>query len=305
MDKKRTDNLVLFTDTDTDITPAVAKEYGYNLISMPYSLSDGKDVYPYVDWDTFDEKTFYDKLRNGEIPKSCALSPEVYFNYFEPFFKDGKDILYVHFSKAMSGTFSAMNLALKDLAEKYPERKFYAIDTMGITLLSLGLVLEIGELYLENKTIEEILAWADVQVQKQAIFFYPDDLTFFGRSGRVGKLTAAMGNFIGLHPIIHMDSNGKMVSLCSVRGKIKALQKMVDLIKEIQEDILKHRVIIGHADCLDLAIQLEQMLKDEFGEELNVERVVVNPTIGGHCGPDCIGVTFHAKARYDTLHPEK
>ena len=45
--------LKLFTDTDTDITPAVAAEYGYNLISMPYSV-DAKTVYPYVDFDEFD-----------------------------------------------------------------------------------------------------------------------------------------------------------------------------------------------------------------------------------------------------------
>ena len=49
---------VLFTDTDTDITPEVAKEYGYNLISMPYVI-DGKEIKPYEDFQEFDYKTFY------------------------------------------------------------------------------------------------------------------------------------------------------------------------------------------------------------------------------------------------------
>ena len=43
----------LFTDTDTDITPEVASEYGYQLISMPYTTSDGKDTYPYVDFEEY------------------------------------------------------------------------------------------------------------------------------------------------------------------------------------------------------------------------------------------------------------
>lgn len=34
--------LILFTDTDTDTTPEIAKEYGYNLISMPYSVGGEK-----------------------------------------------------------------------------------------------------------------------------------------------------------------------------------------------------------------------------------------------------------------------
>lgn len=65
----------LFTDTDTDVTPKIAEEYGYKLISMPYVLK-GKDIYPYVDFEEFDQKVFYDTLRSGEIPKTFALSPE-------------------------------------------------------------------------------------------------------------------------------------------------------------------------------------------------------------------------------------
>ena len=48
----------LFTDTDTDITPKVAAEYGYKLISMPYVI-DGKEIYPYVDFEEFDSKAYY------------------------------------------------------------------------------------------------------------------------------------------------------------------------------------------------------------------------------------------------------
>ena len=39
------------------------------------------------------------------------------------------------------------------------------------------------------------------------------------------------------------------------------------------------------------------ILKEKFGEDLDIEYVIVNPTCGGHCGPDTIGVCFHAKHR--------
>jgi hypothetical protein len=45
--------LRIFTDTDTDITPEVAAEYGYKLMSMPYSV-DANTIYPYEDFDRFD-----------------------------------------------------------------------------------------------------------------------------------------------------------------------------------------------------------------------------------------------------------
>ena len=51
--------LTLFTDTDADFTPTVAAEYGYKLISMPFSI-DGKTTYPYEEEETFDFKSYYD-----------------------------------------------------------------------------------------------------------------------------------------------------------------------------------------------------------------------------------------------------
>ena len=67
--------LTLFTDTDNDVTPRLAREYGYRLISMPYSI-DGVTVFPYEDGDDFDMKSFYAKLRAGTIPTTSGLSAE-------------------------------------------------------------------------------------------------------------------------------------------------------------------------------------------------------------------------------------
>lgn len=287
----------LFTDTDTDITPKVAEEYGFKLISMPYSESEGKDVYPYEDFKEFDYKAFYNTLRSGVIPKTYALSPTKYAEYFEPTLKEGKDILYVHFSAAMSGTFNAMNLAWQELQEKYPERKLYTIDTKAITILSYNIVKEIGDLAKKGASAKEIMAWAETELDKFAVYFYADDLKFFARSGRVSNFSATMGGILGIRPIIRINSEGVMGSVAKAKGRKGAQKTILEYVNNLQEDIKKHRVIIGHADALDLALELERKLKERYGEDLNTEIVVVNPTAGSHCGPDTVGVCFHAKHR--------
>ena len=78
---------------------------------MPYTIN-GKEIKPYVDFDEFDYHQFYDTLRGGTVPTTSALSPLEYVEIIEPEFKAGNDILYVHFSSQMSGTFNAMNIAL-------------------------------------------------------------------------------------------------------------------------------------------------------------------------------------------------
>ena len=282
----------LFVDSDSDMTPELCKEYGAKLIIMPYTIND-KEVRPYIDFDKFDGKEFYDTLRKGILPSTSALPPQAYIDYFEPEFKAGRDILYCHFSSAMSGTFNSMRLALEELKEKYPERQVFTVDTKSITAGAFGVTIEVCEMYKAGKSIEEIQAWAEEEVERFPIYFYADNLKFFAKSGRVSGFKAFMGGLVGIKPIIHVSSEGKMVSIDKGRGRQLALKKILDYVVKLQDDIESHRVIIGHTDALGLAKEMEEMLQKEFNGKLNIQIIEVNPTIGGHCGPDCIGVCFH------------
>lgn len=288
--------LKLFTDTDTDITPQQATEYGYSLISMPYSIGD-EQYYPYKDSDTFDFKQFYDTLRSGALPKTSALSPVEYREYFEPAFKEDNDVLYVHFSAAMSGTFSSMKLAVDELLAEYPNRKFYTVDTKGISILSLQIVREVANLHKKGATVDEILSWAKEEVDKFAIYFYADNLKFFKRSGRVSGISAVMGDLLDIKPIIHINNDGQMVSLSKSRGRKATLKRIVEMVSNSQESMADYKVLVAHADAIEIANMAVDMLKDRFGDDLDIEIVPVNPTIGGHCGPDAVGISFHAKGR--------
>ena len=285
--------LKLFTDTDCDVTPEIAAKYGYSLISMPYSI-DGKTTYPYEDFESFDAHAFYDLLRSGVIPNTSAISREKYLEIFEPIFAAGDDILYVHFSRAMTATFDAMDQAIAELKNKYPNRQFYEIDTKGITIVSLNIALEVGDMVLSGTPVEEILKWAETEVDKFAIYFFADDLKFFKHSGRVSGLTATMGTLLGVRPIIYMNTEGKMVSVGSERGREHAISRLLQYVKDLGDDVKSHRIIVGNTDAPEIAAEVISRLKEQYGADLNVEAVVVNPTTGGHCGPNGVGICFHA-----------
>ena len=287
--------LIIFTDTDTDLTPEKAKEFGYHLISMPYSI-DGVTTYPYEDFDVFDAHAFYEKLRAGTLPNTSAISKERYIAYFEPVFARGDDILYVHFSRAMTATFSNMDEAVEELLSKYPGRKFYTVDTKGITIGSLNIVEEIGDMYKAGKTAEEILRWAEDEVDHFAVYFFADDLRFFRHSGRVSGLAGTMGTLLGIRPIIYMNEEGRMVSVGKEKGRTKAEQKLVEYVSLLGDDVKSHRVIVAHSDAPEMAQEVIDLLKETFGD-LTVELVDVNPTAGSHCGPSGVGVSFHSKRR--------
>ena len=288
--------ITFFTDTDCDFTPEDAAKYGYKLISMPYCVN-GKTVYPYVDFDVFDDSAFYKMLRGlkkEELPTTSALGKDKYIEYFEPEFKKGNDICYVHFSAKMSATFGFMQLALNELQQKYPERKFYDIDTKGITLPSYAIAQEIGEMVLAGKSIEDILAWADVEIDKFATYFYANDLKFFRKSGRVSGLAAMFGTILGIRPLISMNQEGIMASIGKERGRENAVNAIVKFVEDLGENIKEHKITIGHCDAQTDVDMVIAKLEEKFGKLDNIQVHAVNPTAGSHCGPDTLGVCFHA-----------
>lgn len=290
-------NYVLFTDSDCDMTPEIAREYGYKtIISMPYSI-DGKTTRPYEDFEKFEAKPFYDQLRNGVLPNTSAIGVTQYIDYFEKEFAAGNDILYVHFSGAMSMTFGNMEQALKDLKKRYPERTLHQIDTRGITTISLAICIEVGKMYKAGKSVEEILKWAETGVDSFAMYFFADDLKFFKHSGRVSGLTATMGSILGIRPLIYMSKEGKMESYGTARGRRRAIEAVVGKVVELGDDPAKHTIYIGHTDAEDLVQESIAALKEKLGDNLDIMLVPVNPTAGSHCGPDAMGICFRAKHR--------
>lgn len=285
--------LVIYTDSDCDITPSEAKELGLKMISMPFIIGE-ESHYPYMESDTFDFHDYYERMRKGLMPKTNALSPLDYINYFEEEFKNGNDIFYIHFSAAMTGTFNSMNIALEELKEKYPDRKFYHFDTKAITILSYIIVKDMVKKYnSEHMSPEDLLKYGEEIVDRYAVYFYADDLKFFARSGRISNFAAIMGSIIGLHPLIHMNSEGKMVSVDKARGK-QALVKLIDYVEKLGDNIEDYEIVVGNADAPKLVEKVISMLQERFGEGLNISVVSVNPTAGAHCGPDTVGVAFRA-----------
>ena len=56
-------------------------------------------------------------------------------------------------------------------------------------------------------------------------------------------------------------------------------------------------MIIGNTDAPDIVDEVESLLKAKYGDDLRIMKVLVNPTTGGHCGPNGVGICFHAKHR--------
>ena len=288
--------LVKFADTDSDIDLELAHKYGLKLISMPYVFK-GEEVFPYETWDKFDAKKFYEELKTTlKLPSTSAISIEKYRQYFEPEFAAGNDIFYVHFSEKMSGTFNAMRLAVNELLEKYPERKFYSLDTMGISATARQVVEGVFGYLNEGHTVEEAIAYGEEYKKHIATYFFADDLKFFAKSGRVSGLAAALGGLFGIKPIIAITDEGKMVSVDKTKGKMNAIKYLVDKYAELAETPGEGNVHVISAGSDSLEEAIVQAMKAKY-PNLTFTTYYLNPTAGCHAGPNTSGISFIAKHR--------
>ena len=171
------------------------------------------------------------------------------------------------------------------------------MDTKGITVGGYVCSLEVAELYKAGKSIDEIVEWAKTGIDQMAFYFFADNIKFFKKSGRVTGFKAFMGGMMGVKPLIYIGENGKMTSIGSAMSRKKAIDKILEYVDELQVDIKKYPCVIAHSDADYLVDDVKAKLHEKYGEDLKIEVIYVNPTAGSHCGPDALGLAFHAKKR--------
>ena len=279
-----------FTDSDTDISLQVAKEIGIELISMPYIINN-EIIYPYKDFEVFDSKQFYDILRSGNLPTTCALSPEEYAQYFEPVFAAGEDILYVHFSSQLSCTFESMKKAVEMLLEKYPGRKFTSFDTLNISVGAGIQAIEACKLHNAGASDEEVVEFLQNFRDKVAIYFYVDSLQYLRRGGRVSAVSNFMGTLLNLKPILTVTPEGKLEKMTVVKGKKKATDFLLEKFNNEYLNDDKYEVYVLDASNKEVADELAEKIRLS-GKNVNIRRLPVGPVIGAHSGPGTVGCIF-------------
>ena len=121
---------VITTDSNSDVRPEFIRENQLTIIPQYYAF--GETVYG--DELNMEPHEFYETMRNGELPKSMANNPAVIRERFEKILKEGKDILHIAFSSALSGSCNNVVMTANELLEEYPERKITVFDSLNASL---------------------------------------------------------------------------------------------------------------------------------------------------------------------------
>lgn len=285
---------VLFTDSDCELWYDQLEKLNIKNIEMPYTIDNNE--YFYDLGKTTDFKDFFDRLRKGSMAQTSALNSENYKDIFEPVFASGQDILYISFSHAMSGTFNQLRLAIRELKEKYPERKLTLFNTNSISYAAGLQAVESAKMKLNGASDEEIIEFLKEFTNQTCCYFIVDDLMHLKRGGRLSTMSAIAGTVLGIKPVLTFNENGALKVVNKIIGRKSAMNFLVNTVVNDAICPEKYEVVVMDADARDEAEQISKMIKEKR-PELNVRNQTVGPVIGAHCGPNLLAVVYVAKQR--------
>jgi DegV family protein with EDD domain len=277
---------IIVTDSTSDIPPALAEKLGIEVVPLTLMFGDQS----YRDNLDMTPEQFYERLpRSEKLPTTSQPSPVEYMNVYRSILDRNPDspILSFHISSGLSGTYQSAMLA-KSMLEDEGDR-ITVVDSLSASYGFGVMVVQAARLSAEGKEPQEILASVERLRQSRKLYFLVDTLEYLQKGGRIGKASAFLGTLLNIKPILSIDAEGIIYAVEKVRGRKKAVARMIELFKTDLPGVDKINVAVGHT--------AEPASGEEFLSELSrhftlEEKVLTNigPVVGSHVGNGTLAV---------------
>lgn len=286
---------VILTDSSCDLPAELADQMQLTVLPLTVDM-DGKLYRNYLDGREIGFHEFFEQVVTAKSAKTSAVTSEQFMEVLEPLCQAGVDVLYLAFSSGLSGTYNSGAIAMRELSEKYPERKLYAVDSLCASL-GEGLFVDLCHEKKEaGMTIDELRDYAESLKLHICHWFTVNDLMFLKRGGRVSTATAIVGSVLSIKPVMHMDNEGHLIKVDVARGRKASLRALVAKMEKLATDPEKQRVYICHGDCLQDAEYVASLVREKFGIT-DIRINYVGPVIGAHTGPGVVSLFFVGSER--------
>jgi DegV family protein with EDD domain len=280
------------TDSTSDLPAALRREY--DIAVIPLKIIFGDEAFrENIDLTT---KEFYEKLAQTEkLPATSQPSPGEFQEFYEELTKDGSTIISIHISSLMSGTCQSAKIAQSVLTDRditVVDSKLVA-SALGIVVLAAAKAVKAG------KGKEEILQIVHKMIESVQTYFVVDSLENLEKGGRIGKAAAFLGGMLNIKPVLTIDE-GVIAPFEKIRGKGKALERLVEIAKNFTNTYGNVRCVLSHANVLEEAVKVHERI----GTELHCTELMladIGAVVGTHAGAGTLALFFYEAAVEDQL----
>lgn len=282
-------SFAIVTDSTANLTARQLEEN--NIIEIPFSYFLKEQEYNCRDLDSFDDKKYYEAIRNGMKITTSQINPQCYIDSMQPLLEAGKDILFIGISSGISGAYASAMTAKNQLLEAFPERRIELIDSLGAGLGEGLLVLKAAKCRLNGMELEETAQRLLFVRERIYQVFIVDDLMHLRRTGRLSNIGAIVGSVLGIKPLLKGSAEGKIVAFEKIRGRKNAIKKMAEKYFSLVQNPAHQTIGISHADCEEDAEYLAGLIREKLAPK-EIILAKYEPVTGSHVGPGALALFF-------------
>jgi DegV family protein with EDD domain len=247
----------LIIDSSCDLPDEVIKKHNIDVAYL--NVSFGEETF--VDKIEIDNKTFYERMgKEKELPKTSCPSPERYMKLFDC---EEEEILVISLSSELSGTYSASLIARDTYLSEHKNKDIRVIDSRNGTVGSGVLVLRAVEMIEKGLSLDEITM--EIESMKEEIVLYGslDTVDNAIKGGRVNPIAGKLINALNFKIIVKTDEGIVKVD-DKARGEQNSIKKVIEKIESKVSSMEDKIVNIGHANCLDKALKVKDILESKY-----------------------------------------
>jgi DegV family protein with EDD domain len=271
-------------DTTSYLTPELIARNDVHLVSLYVGIEGEQQRESEID----DLQGFYERLRaSGEAVTTSQPSVGDFIEVYEPLLGEGREIVSIHLSAGISGTYeSAMQARERLTAEGRGGERIVITDSHtgcgGMGLMILAAARAAGQ----GASAAEARDRAEAVRNELKIWFAVDTLDYLRRGGRIGAARAWVGTTLKIKPILTLEE--EITPVERVRTRSRAIERLLDYARE------RHAAgadawVVQHVQDPENAERLVEASKSIFGTG-PVFTSEIGPVIGAHVGPGLLGV---------------
>lgn len=275
-------SIAVVTDSTASLPPDVTERRG--IIVVPLQVVIGANAYDEGSAEATPEKVAA-ALREFKPVSTSRPAPAVLLDAYETAARRGaRQIVSVHISGDMSGTFESAQLAARDASVRV-----ICVDSRQVGVATGYAALTAADAIGEGRSVEQAAEAARARAAAASSLFYVDTLEYLRRGGRIGAAAALFGGALAVKPLLEIRE-GVVASLERVRTSVRALARLEELAVEAAAD-RPVDVCVAHLANPDRAGQLAERLADRLAHNLQGRELwcgELGAVLGAHVGPGMI-----------------
>ena len=271
-------------DTTSYLPRELLEQHDVHLVSLYVGIEGEQEREADID----DLEGFYERLRSSDQAVTTS-QPSVgdFIAVYEPLLAEGREIVSIHLSSNISGTYeSAMQARERLIAEGEGGERIVVCDSrtgcggMGLMILAAANAVESGA------SAAEASERAEAAREELKIWFAVDTLDYLRRGGRIGAARAWIGTTLKIKPILTLEE--EITPVERVRTRSRAFERLVDYARQ-REEAGADAWVVQHVQDPESAARLVEASRPIFGKD-PVFTSEIGPVIGAHVGPGLLGV---------------